>query len=51
MEKPRYSLKKPIKTISFHQLSPKQDNRRKTPKQEGKLHPSKAINQSYNKPK
>jgi hypothetical protein len=41
MEKTRYSITKTKLHISFHKLSPRKDNRCKTPTQGGKLLPRK----------
>jgi hypothetical protein len=37
MEKPRYSMTKPNLHNIFHKSSPSKDNKRKTPKQKGKI--------------
>jgi hypothetical protein len=41
VEKPRYSMTKPIYTISFHKSNPSKGNEWKTPTQGRKLHPKK----------
>jgi hypothetical protein len=53
MDKPRYSMRKTNYTISFQKYSLSKDNKWKTPKQRGKLHPTKSKKILFfkNKPK
>jgi hypothetical protein len=51
MEKPKFSKTKPIYTISFHESSPSNKNKGKTPTQRGKLCPKKSQKVIYQQTK